>query len=316
MDNSYNAVIAKAKVIYGKSLTAEDYDNLLRRNSVRAAVAYLKDTDRYRDAFADLTDANIHRSNIEFILRRDLYRTFDKLRQFIPTDKNGFLSFASRRLEIRVILTSLTLAGIGEFDKIALYMPVGFESTHNVDWTAFAKSDGVSKMLGALKGTRYYRVLSRHIKEGEKFDADEISKALFADYYKWAKEAAKKEFGGGSGLLSALRRQEGLDELLAKYRSKAFFTPGGEKEAEDVLDEIDERYFKSKIGIDKDNLEIAIRRDAYNYYRRMLRTSDNYAEVLFAFYGLAEVQRQNVATVIESIRYALPIAEIEKMLVV
>jgi len=315
MENSYNAVIAKAKVIYGDSLTREDYENLLRRNSVKSAVAYLKGTKRFGEAFADLTDANTHRGNIEFILRQDCFRIYNKLRHFIPTDKDGFLSFVFRRLETRIVLTAFTLAGIGEFDKIALYMPFRFDASHNLDLDALAKSGSVSKMLATLKGTRYHRVLSGLIKD-EKFDIDEITRALYASYYKWARDAAKKEFGSGSRLLTALRRQEGLDNLLAEYRSKAFFTIGGEREADAVLDEIDSKYFKSKIGIDKNNLEIAIRRDSLNFHRRLLRTSDNYAEVLFAFFGLTEVQRQNVATVIESIRYALPIAEIEKMLVI
>jgi len=315
MDNSYNAVIAKAKAIYGDSLTAADYDNLLRRNSIKSAVAYLKETKRYAKAFADITDVTSRRGNIEYILRHDAVETYEKLRRFIPTDKNGFLSFPFRRMETAIILTAFTLANIGEIDKIAMYMPRSAES-FSFDLTALAKATSVSKLLDALKGTRYRRVLIKLIREGDRFDIDEITDALYADYYKWAEESAKKEFGGNSKLLAALKRQEGLEKLLAKYRSKAFFTVGGEKEAEDILEEIDEKYFKSKIGIDKNNLELAIRRDAYNVHRRLLRTSNNYGEVLFAFYGITEVQRQNVAAIIESISYALPIAEIEKILVV
>jgi len=313
MENSYNAVIAKAKVIYGNSLTREDYDNLLRRGSLKSAVAYLKTTARYGAAFAELTEANSRRANIEYVLRRDSFTTYEKLRRFIPTDKNGFLSFALRRREVRIILSATTLAGIGEFDKIARYIPEDFAASFDI--TALTRANSVGRVLDALHGTRYHRILFRLIKE-DKFDNEEVSEAMYADYYKWAKDSAKKEFGGNSKLLPALRRQEGLEKLLSDYRRKAFFTPGGEKEAQAVLDEIDEKYFKSKIGIDKSNLELAIRWDAYNFYRRLLRTSDNYAEVLFAFFHLTEVQRQNVAAIIESIQYSLPITEIEKLLVV
>lgn len=316
MNNSYNAVIAKAKVIYGHSLTPEDYENLLRRNSVKSAVAYLKGTARYANVFDELTEANMRRGNIEFILKRDVFRIYVKLCRFIPVDKNGFLSFAFRRAETEIILASLMLAQIGEFEKIALYIPEYFRYSFSFDLTALAKADSVVKLLALLKNTRYRRVLNKVVRDGGDFDIEEVSRALYSDYYKWAAKAAEEEFGAGSGLVSILKRQEGLEKLSASYRVKAFFTPGGEREADAVLDEIDEKYFKGRINIDKDNLETAFRRDAYNFYRKKLRMAENHAEAIFAFFELMQVQRQNVAAIIESIRYALPINEIEKMLVV
>jgi len=316
MDNSYNAVITKAKVIYGQSLTPDDYDNLLRRNSVKSAVAYLKGTARYANTFDELGEANMHRGDIEFILKRDVFRIYGKLCRFIPVDNNGFLSFAFRRAETEIILTSLTLAQIGEFDKIALYIPEYFRYSFSFDLTALAKADSVAKVLDVFRNTRYRRVLREVVGDGENFDIEEVSQVLRADYYKWAANAAKKEFGSGSGLAAILKRQEEIEKLFASYRIKAFFTPGGEKEADAILDEVDEKYFKGKVVIDRNNLETAFRRDAYNFYRRKLRMAENHAEAIFAFFELMEVQRRNVAAIIESIRYALPINEIEKMLVV
>jgi len=316
MNNSYNAVIAKAKVIYGQSLTPGDYDNLLRRNTVKSAVAYLKGTARYANAFDELGEANMRRGDIEFILKRDVFRIYGKLCRFIPVDKNGFLSFAFKRAETEIILSSLMLAQIGEFEKIALYIPEYFRYSFSFDLTALAKADSMAKVLDVFRNTRYRRVLKEAVGDGENFDIEEVTRALHADYYRWAADAAKKEFGAGSGLAAILKRQEGLEKLFASYRIKAFFTPGAEKEADAILDEIDEKYFKGKAVIDKSNLETAFRRDAYNFYRRKLRTAENHAEAIFAFFEVLEVQRQNVAAIIESIRYALPIHEIEKMLVV
>ena len=60
-----NAITAKARAIYGKRLTKEDYNNLLHKRGVSGVVAYLKTTEKYRATFANVNETTIHRGQVE-----------------------------------------------------------------------------------------------------------------------------------------------------------------------------------------------------------------------------------------------------------
>ncbi|MDR0222055.1 MAG: V-type ATPase subunit [Oscillospiraceae bacterium] len=317
MKSSRNAVIAKTRAVYGRGLTEADYGVLLRKNSVKSAVDYLKKTKRYEKVFAGLDEALMHRGRIELLLRGDALDIYARLCGFIPEKKGGFRDFALKRAETESILAALSFAAVGEYDQIAVYLPEYFHASF--DFIALAGIKSVTGIVDALKGTRYYRVLKRlpSLNGGGRPDIEEIARGLYADYYKWALTAAEKEFSGGelSELKAALKRQSVLESLLEEYRRKAFFSDNP-KEAEDVLREIDRKFFKGRVEFDKDNLETAIRRNSYDYYRRRVRMSKNPMTVLFAFYGVLETERRNVTTVLEGVRYSLPPPEIEKLLAV
>ncbi|MDR0197396.1 MAG: V-type ATPase subunit [Oscillospiraceae bacterium] len=322
MKLSGNAIIAKTLAVYGDSLTDKDYDALLRKNSVKSAVAYLKGTKRYGRVFAGLDDAFMHRGRIELLLRGDVFDIYARLCDFIPVEKGGFRDFALKRAETESILVALTFASIGAYDQIAVYLPEYYHTSF--DYISLAGTKSIRKMTDGFRGTRYYRVLKgiASLNEDGKPDIEEVSRALYADYYKWALSCIGKQFSGSelSELKAALKRQVVLGDLLAKYREKAYFSDEaerlGEKGAADILREINGKFFKNKIEIDKDNLEMAIRRNSYDYYRRRMRMSKNPMMVLFAFFGILETERQNVTTILESIRYSLPPPEIEKLLVI
>ena len=69
VSSAANAVLAKARAMYGKRLTAQNYTDLLACRSVNEAAAYLKAHTAYADTFEGVTMGSLRRWLIEILLR-------------------------------------------------------------------------------------------------------------------------------------------------------------------------------------------------------------------------------------------------------
>ena len=69
MSFSSNAVLAKARSMYGKHLTPESYDELLKKRTVNDVVSYLKSETAYGPILEGLKETSIHRGQLEFPTR-------------------------------------------------------------------------------------------------------------------------------------------------------------------------------------------------------------------------------------------------------
>ena len=65
-----NAVISKARAMYGQMLSPAQYDDLLRKQNVQEISAYLREKTPYRAALEGVQDSTIHRRQLENLLHR------------------------------------------------------------------------------------------------------------------------------------------------------------------------------------------------------------------------------------------------------
>mgnify|MGYP003379009870 CR=1 FL=1 len=70
---SNNVIAAKARGMYGKRITIEQYEELLRCRSVSEAASYLKNQTHFRYALENVNPANIHRRQLENMLTREAF---------------------------------------------------------------------------------------------------------------------------------------------------------------------------------------------------------------------------------------------------
>ena len=68
-----NAILAKTRAMYGKSLTETDYKQLMDCRNVPEVAAYLKSRTSYRSALTGLNETEVHRGQLEPMLRQNLY---------------------------------------------------------------------------------------------------------------------------------------------------------------------------------------------------------------------------------------------------
>lgn len=337
-----DAIIAKAKSIYGKRLTPEDYNNLLHRGGVSGVVAYLKTTERYRSTFANVNETQIHRGQVEQLLSKELFELYRRLCKFMSVDKNSFCNYIIKESEIRQIVSVMTYINARAADRYIIEMPAYLMGHLSFDLMKLSMVRGFRELLEVLSSTPYYKVLRPYLSGGSA-DINECAVALYAWYIKWAFKAIEKEYKGeqAKSLKEIFLRKADMSNIVMCYRKKSLFNEDAEEIKKSlnshyyhvtpaVLDGIlsqpdaDKRllallkkiYFKNKIECDPKNLEYAIRRYQYNFCKKQLSFSQNGTMALYSLMGLCEVERTNLQTIIESARYNRAPEETEKLLVI
>lgn len=76
---SGNAVLAKARALYGSRLRADDYRRLMACRTMTELAAALKEYPLYSEALADVNPQYARRVQLENLLRQSLYTRYDSL---------------------------------------------------------------------------------------------------------------------------------------------------------------------------------------------------------------------------------------------
>lgn len=335
------AIVAKARAVYGKRLTPDDYKNLLYKNSISGIVDYLKNTPRYRKSFANVNETQVHRGQVEQTLSKDVFELYLKLFRFMSADKDSFCSYLIKESEIKQIISALMYIKAGSKDGYLLEMPAYMMKYVSFDMMKLSKAENYPQVLTVLEGTPYHKVLKPFLSSKET-DLEECGTALYGWFLRWAFKAIERDYKGDEAkdLKDIFLRQSDLSNIMMCYRKRSLFnedTDQIKKSLRDghyrvtpaVIDDILARpdadaqllallkriYFKDKIPYDSENLEIAIRRYNYSFCKKQLCFSQNGTMSLYALIGLCEIERSNLQKIIEGARYNRPPAETEKFLV-
>ena len=335
-----NAVRAKLLCVYGKCLKTADYESLINCDSMQAAVRILSGTARYAGIFDSVSESVAHRGLVEDLLRKDELLLFERLSGFIRSGKNDFFSFLIKRVEIELVLNSVMFVSISAYDKLAASLPVYLKQYLSFDVTAFAAVKDFRGFINVLSGTRYAKILERHAGEDlGSVSYETLSRDLYDEYWRWL--FAYVNLNTSGGMRQELRRVISItfdvENLRTCYRMKKHFSRSGDEilnsislpakflsgdrqrllsesaSAEDVLAELESKYFKGRAGDPEEDLEVAIRRYKKMLYGRLIHTSESGIVALYAFSELLELERQNVVAIIECIRYEVPVEFIRKL---
>ena len=85
-----SAVITKARAKYGNRLTQKDYKALLKCNNVTSVVSYLKSHTKYADVLSKLNENEIHRGQLEVLLKQKVFYDFDSLCRYEMSEGSPF----------------------------------------------------------------------------------------------------------------------------------------------------------------------------------------------------------------------------------
>ena len=121
---SANAILAKARAMYGKCLKEADYQGLLNCKSVTEIAAYLKQRTAYSSAISGMNENEIHRGQLETKLRQELYFDLFALSRYAHEDTLAFSDFVISKMEIEQIIKCLMLVNIGKPEEYVYSMPL------------------------------------------------------------------------------------------------------------------------------------------------------------------------------------------------
>ena len=113
MSFSSNSVVAKARAVFGRSLTNDDYLQLVAKESVADVCAYLKQTPRYSKVLAAVNPQSVHRAQLETLVQKSMFEIFESFHRFDYTESKVFFNYIVLELEIEQILLALQSAASG-----------------------------------------------------------------------------------------------------------------------------------------------------------------------------------------------------------
>jgi V/A-type H+-transporting ATPase subunit C len=336
--NPASAVIAKAKSKYGKRLTDKDYSALVKCASVADVVRYLKTYTHYR-LYLDKVSGDIHRGNLENILRREFFNNYLSLCRY-TVGGSPVTGYLIRKTEIRELMRILSLIAGGKPGEYIYSLPLYFCEHTELPLDRFAQTTSYAQLVELLAHHRFGEVLARfRFEKNEKIDLAAIDHALelysYEELYKDLNHIKKKQdraqlialfdtlcdYDNYSRILRLKRfyhmNNAALREYLLPYGRLSGRMLDRVLQKEDT-DEIIATLSDTSVGRaaqQSDDDGATSMRGKFEKCRRELYFSTNPEIVLLAYYIVSDTELKNIITVIEGVRYSMDTKSITQMLI-
>ncbi|QAT49790.1 hypothetical protein EQM14_08370 [Caproiciproducens sp. NJN-50] len=340
---SSNVVLSKARAMYGKRLTEQNYNDLLACQSVGEVAVYLKDNTAYGKVLSGIEESEIHRGQLEAKLRQKLLEDYASLCHYEITVGEHFSQYFIKRNEIDQILRAILLLDAGMPEEYLFNMPSYLLRHTKIDLKSLSKIKNFEDLLRALGHTDYRRLL-------EPFQPDEngwinytgIESALYSYLYSnMFRIIQKYTHGEAAAQLNDILKSfidltnfTRIVRLKISYHAdpefikKALFPYGTFKEH--LLDKMIEAEGEEGITAVLETTEIGKRALKFEHgyageiQRRMnFRNCHHYIDfsthpsvVLISYIFTSEAEISDIITIVEGIRYRLATDEIKKLLII
>ena len=337
-----NAILAKARAMYGKSLSETDYKQLMDCRNVPEVAAYLKSRTCYKSALTGLNESDVHRGQLEPMLRQDIYFDVFALSRYAKDKSLVFTDFIISEMEIEQIIRCLTLLNIGRPDEYVYSMPLSLGKYARISLDKLTAVRSFDDILSALAGSKYVPVLKKfRPKESENVNIALLEAELNNLNYGMVMQAVEESKKGRDReelkeVISAMLDFRNISRIIRlkryfKYTGdmiKPFLIPYGKlsnktvdmlcnaESAKDVFELARSTYLgrlMSKLQYN-DTTQMA-NVMLSEYCKHHLRLSPNPTIVMISYVYLKEIEISNIINIIEATRYGLSADEKEKMLV-
>ena len=222
---SYSGLTTKIRAMQSHLLNVQNFREIVELEGVPQAVNYLKDKPSYGPLLGNLETEDLHRGQIERLLKKSIYRDFAKLYRFSNASQRKFLDIYFGRYEVyflKVCLTSildhrqpsLDLRGFREFfDKHSKLKLENLEAASTVD-----------EFLSAIKDSVYYPPLAR-LGETRQPTLFDYEMTLDLNYFRrlWENRTVIREKQGIQGLTKALGSKMDMLNIQWIYRCKKYY---------------------------------------------------------------------------------------------
>lgn len=338
-----NALAAKVKAMYGRRLTAQNYKELLRKQTVNEVAAYLKQETSYSELLRDINESLIHRGELENILRRQVFEEYSKLSNFVDRGDRSFFQYVVTGMEIDEILTCIRYINAGRTGEYIYTLPAFFSKHASFDLYALAKVKNFTDLVDMLAGTPYHEILEKFQLNAEgKADTVLIEIEFHRYYYTHIFRTISKTYTDEA--LNEVRKSFGmevdLENLLMIYRLKKYFNAPSDyikslllpyhycvnkDDLDRILQENDaeaarKAIFETRYGpsfkqYNFEYLEKYCDQIQYNYHKRLVMMATTTPVLVTSYMHLKNTELNNVINIIEGIRYSLAPSEINKLLI-
>ena len=329
----YSSVNAKARALYGKLLTREDYENLLSKKTVHDVATYIKKNTAYSSLLIDINENQVHRGELEKLLKTSLYADFKKLLRFLGGSPGKFLQSAFLRYEIEDLKALLRVIYTGRNGEVIKDSLVFLRNYSDLDYETLIQSKNVADLVGNLKGSVYYKVLSPLVESKDRHNLFDIEMAVDLHFFMMMLKMKDKLLSGNDW--KSVTRSFGIEidimNIMMIYRCKRLFNLSKEatlnhviphwyrlsrgqlvqlaesRDVQEFKDLILKTKYRSIFNVNEEHLwEANSLNYSYRMYKSHLRRDYFNIGTTMAYLHLKEMDIRNIITLIEGVRYSLP----------
>lgn len=338
---SAGAISAKARAMYGRCLTRQDYKNLLSCHNVGEVAAYLKTRTHYADVLADINESAVHRGYLEAVIRRKLFNDYESLMHYDRSMNRRLSDYYIKKSEIHQLMHCLHLMRAGRMQDFLFSVPAFLTRVTHLDLKGMASAKTFEDLVEAARQTPYADLLRPFLSyriEGLPITGVEnaLTSYLFStllDDVQGLSSGERREmlrlFGTQIDAInvSRIRRMKKYfhmrpDEIrqnllpVTGNLSKAVLKQMVEAENDtQVLDLFFSTAGKQVQESQRANVDDMPLRLPYFVARRYMHFSTHPLVVFASYIIITEIEQDDLINIIEGIRYSLPPADIQSMLV-
>jgi V/A-type H+-transporting ATPase subunit C len=340
---SSNVVLSKARAMYGKKLTRQNYEDLLACQSVGEVAVYLKNNTVYKKILSGIEESEIHRGQLESKLRQKLMEDYASLCRYEITVGEHFAQYFIKRNEIDQILHAILLLDAGVPEEYLFNMPSYLLRHTKINLKSFSKIKNFEDLLRALGHTEYRRLLEPfRPSENGWINYTGIESALYSYLYSNMFRIIQKYTHGETttqlnDILKSfidLTNFTRIVRLKISYHAdpefikKALFPYGNfserlldkmiEAENEEAMTSILEttEIGKRALKFEHDYVGEIPRRMNFRNCHHYIDFSTHPSVVLISYIYTSEAEISDIITIVEGIRYRLATDEIKKLLII
>lgn len=326
-----SALTAKLHAMYGKRLTPQGYEELLHKQSVAELASCIRQQPPYDGLLSGIDENGIYRSQLESLLRSQVFFDYLKLFRYVDGDEVAFLDLFLRRMEIEEILGCVRSLAAGQPYRGACPDPAQYARLFCFDPQRLAEVNSYGALLSILEKTPYAKLLRAFDPGGrDGLPIPAIEYALEKNYYAGVMKFIREKFLGEPRklLLDAFGTEIDLANISRIIRLKRYFHaaspqiralqfpfPHGirKKELERMIEAPDAeaalqvlartRYFRRFAEFGCDEVEFYAQKILFGLYLSMLRFSESSAVAVVAYLRLRQMEIDNIIRIIEGIHY-------------
>lgn len=339
-----NAILAKARAMYGKRITRAQYDEMLHCKTVSEVAGYLKAHTHFSTALSGISETAIHRGQLEDLLRRTAFDEYNKLYRYQTGGSKDLFYYFVVEEEIIEILRMVLLLKADNAKSFILDLPGHLISRTPIDWMAVANVTSYKELIEVLEDGEYVRILKRFQPESDDSTLDYvgIEHAFYTHLYERLYTMARKNYreDEANEFRALLNAKLELLNITHIYRADTYLNMPKDvlvkslylyydkltrrqleelcdaKNQKEFMDIFQKTYYHRRYPLEQtDYFEDYADSIFYGLCRHALHFTTSSEIAFYAFLSLRRIEQSNLTNIIEGIRYQVPESEIKTLLI-
>lgn len=156
---AYSGLATKVKAMSSRLITDKEFYQLVSYHSVQDIAQYLKNHPAYQNLFSKFDNIELHRGEMERILRSSIYNDYLRLYRFADQEQRTFLKLYFTRYEVQVLKVCLRKIFDAQSSNLELgtFYPF-FEKHSTIQLPKAVASTSIEELEESLSGSLYKKI--------------------------------------------------------------------------------------------------------------------------------------------------------------